>query len=470
MWRDPRQSLARCETRVIVDLAVVGGLLLCGLALWWSDDPVVWTAVLATALVAAYCSPPAAFWATCAALPLAYHPANVDSASFSLLEIGIGISGLATLARVVTDRSPLRLADWGPPKDDWWIWIGAGAMVVAGALAIAFQPEREHVREAIRTYRWTILEPLVLLVVARYAIRARGAFGASAAFLIPAVVVALIGTFDWLSTDGGFQVNDIQRATATYPHPNNLALYLERALILGLGIGLVVPRSRRPYWIAGSGIIGVALALTFSRGAIVAVLVGMLALGWMWRSRWSLAAAIAAACAAVIAFVIAAPGRLGGDAGGFLGARAEVWDAAWRMTQDYPVSGIGMDQFLYQHAPRYIVPEAWSERYLSHPHNLLLDGWLSLGVAGLFLICGLGIWVTRQMLESGARGNARSIVRIAALAALLAGLTHGLVDNGYFLADLAAMTWILIALVMTPDGSDTAAPVSRAQKLPLSCP
>ena len=28
----------------------------------------------------------------------------------------------------------------------------------------------------------------------------------------------------------------------------------------------------------------------------------------------------------------------------------------------------------------------------------------------------------------------------------MAGATHGLIDNGYFLPDLAVMTWFLIAL------------------------
>ena len=63
--------------------------------------------------------------------------------------------------------------------------------------------------------------------------------------------------------------------------------------------------------------------------------------------------------------------------------RIDLWKAGAAMIRDFPVSGIGLDQFLYWHPVRYIVPENWSERYVSHPHNIVLDFWLSLGVLGV---------------------------------------------------------------------------------------
>lgn len=121
------------------------------------------------------------------------------------------------------------------------------------------------------------------------------------------------------------------------------------------------------------------------------------------------------------------------------------------MVRDYPVSGIGLDQFLYHHAPRYIAPEAWSERYLSHPHNLLLDVWLSLGVPGL-LILATALYLLVHRVWSWHRATAPApAIAGAAAAALVTGLVHGLVDNAYFLPDLAAMTWILAALVLMSD-------------------
>lgn len=118
------------------------------------------------------------------------------------------------------------------------------------------------------------------------------------------------------------------------------------------------------------------------------------------------------------------------------------------MLRDFPITGIGLDQFLWLNQSRYIDPRIWNERYSSHPHNLVLDSWLSLGVAGLFLLFGfiiVGAWTAWQ-----AR-TGRLVLspwQLGALGCLAAGLGHGMVDNGYFLADLSAMTWLAIALLI----------------------
>ena len=119
------------------------------------------------------------------------------------------------------------------------------------------------------------------------------------------------------------------------------------------------------------------------------------------------------------------------------------------MVKDYPVSGIGMDQFLYQHAPRYISPEAWSERYISHPHNILFDAWLSLGLPGLLLLLAAVTAMVLRAFTIRAGLAADRAAAAASVAALATGLTHGLVDNAYFLPDLAVLTWILIAVSMS---------------------
>ncbi|MGH2551559.1 MAG: hypothetical protein ACRDHN_19410, partial [Thermomicrobiales bacterium] len=43
--------------------------------------------------------------------------------------------------------------------------------------------------------------------------------------------------------------------------------------------------------------------------------------------------------------------------------------------------------------------------------------------------------------------ESRSALAIAGSTALAAGLVHGLVDNGFFLADLATLTWFSVTLL-----------------------
>ena len=53
--------------------------------------------------------------------------------------------------------------------------------------------------------------------------------------------------------------------------------------------------------------------------------------------------------------------------------RLNVWQASFDMIRDHPLTGIGLDQFLYKYQIEYVKPEAWLERFTSHPHNFLLD-------------------------------------------------------------------------------------------------
>ena len=107
--------------------------------------------------------------------------------------------------------------------------------------------------------------------------------------------------------------------------------------------------------------------------------------------------------------------------------------------------GVGPDNFLYR-LPDYLDPQMWREPNLSHPHNLLLDAWLSIGVAG---VAALALLLTRSVSVIARGLNARGGVLFWAdagiLAAMAAGVAHGLLDNFYFRPELAAFFWLFVA-------------------------
>ncbi len=431
------------------DLRAAGALATIGAGLWASNYAALSSILLLIALALAIWRPVGAFWATCAAIPLIFHPIDLGSIQFSLLEVGILLSFIGMAIRMLPALRFSFLKSWVQSEQYLIVWVGGAALLIFGVVSLLWMPEPSQRDLALRNLRWVIVEPLMVFVVARYAIRSRGLFSVVLALSVPASVVAGGSLAGMLGGDR-FEADGISRATGPYLHPNNLALYLDRIFVLFAGLLLSRSVAASPGRLLIIGSIGAGLLATFSRGMVPAVAAGLFLIGWIIENRKVFAAALVCLVAGAGLFAVAASDRLAGDSlESFLGERPHVWRASISMIFDYPASGIGLDQFLSHHAPRYIEPAAWSERYISHPHNIVLDSWLSLGAPGLILFTG-GVLAIILKAWSFDRGRSdESPVQVAALGALVTGLVHGMVDNVYFLPDLAALTWILIAVVVT---------------------
>jgi O-antigen ligase len=136
------------------------------------------------------------------------------------------------------------------------------------------------------------------------------------------------------------------------------------------------------------------------------------------------------------------------------GFRLDLWRSSLEMVRDHPLLGIGLDNFAYLYQHDYLREGAAAEPNLSHPHNWLLHVWLELGLLGLV---AFGWLVARfGFLSRAALGNAEARWVVAGAAgAMVDLLIHGLIDNSYFLVDLAFVFWLGLALVaswLRPDG------------------
>jgi putative inorganic carbon (HCO3(-)) transporter len=93
------------------------------------------------------------------------------------------------------------------------------------------------------------------------------------------------------------------------------------------------------------------------------------------------------------------------------------------------------------------LPSARGEPDLSHPHNLLLDAWTRLGLSGVVVMAVLLVaffraaW--RQLQTAAAEQRAEALGLIAAMVAALA---HGFVDQSFWVTDLAFVFSLLLAL------------------------
>ena len=233
-------------------------------------------------------------------------------------------------------------------------------------------------------------------------------------------------------------------------------------------------------------VMAVGLALTASRGAEVGAAVGLLLVLLAHPRTRRVAFGIVLLGVAVAIWQGSALLRAALAGHGASGeVRLLLWQAALHMIRDHPLLGIGPDQFLYYYDPAYTAHPYWIPRInghltpaaaqpdLAHPHNLILDLWLSggvLGLVGFALVLGWLAWSCWRVWSASRRAavgrwTARTTLVVGVAGGVLAGLAHGMVDSAYFEPDLALLFWWAAAVVALA-GVERAAPRSRSRESP----
>ncbi|MGH2458715.1 MAG: O-antigen ligase family protein, partial [Chloroflexota bacterium] len=323
-------------------------------------------------------------------------------------------------------------------------------LVLAGLASLTASVE---IHESLRSFRTIIVEPAVFYVLVVTRVRSRrGIYLLALALVVAGVVISLVGFWQYATDQRIITAEDsLRRIRAFYGSPNNLGLFLGRALPMAVGLGLWAKRGRG--WLAIAALaMAVALLLTFSVGAWVAVAISLVLIAAL-RGRAAFKLALGLGIAGLVAFGVAAlkiP-RIGSHVDLRAGTSLErllVWQSALRMLAEHAVRGIGLDNFLYYYQHGYRLPAAWLEPDLSHPHNVLLDFWLSLGLPGILLF-GLLIGRFVEVVVEGWRrsGALERGMYAGTIGAMVDTVAHGLVDNSFFLVDLSVLFWLLFAIV-----------------------
>ena len=305
-------------------------------------------------------------------------------------------------------------------------------------------------------------------------------------FLLGALAVAAIGLYQYVTrTDLITAEEGVARIHSVYGSPNNLALYLGRALPIAVAValigGLSATRSGHPprgaairpiLYAFAALILGYAIFLTRTRGALllgVPVSLALIVILWLGRRGVIVVGAAITAGLASLPLLSRLP-RFGaalnfGSGTSFF--RVKLWVSAFRMFRDHPLLGVGPDNFLYQYRSRYILPEAWQDPNLSHPHNIALDYLSRLGLLGFAtgLWIHLAFWRTAiytyrrlkmahpspigDVADGGRAGDGGHLLPlcIGLMASVADMLAHGLVDHSFFLIDLAFTFCLTLALV-----------------------
>ena len=410
--------------------------------------------------------------------------AIVGTISFSLAEVTLTIClTIAFLHLLLKNRDQL---SWPQLRERmgpffWPILIFCGA----AALSILVAYNR---RFAFRTFHEEVVAPLLYLGLALSYLRTRqDLLRLLIALLGTGLLVAFIGlgqfAFFWnamASIQGG------QRLHATYGSANSIGLLFDYVLPLAIAclLARVAPKSR--LLALGACIVMIpVLYLTYSGGAWMAISVAALfVIALSLRNRRLLLAGSAIFIVLVAGGLLVFHTRIdhfllswhaAAQGQGSIVKRFYLWESAWHMIQNSPWLGYGMDNWLCHYNgvntacpnnlyhywitvdPSTGLPTGLtSEPDLSHPHNIFLHVWVSIGIFGLLafiavlvLFFRLFVRILKHLSVANVEGGEQlRWMTVGIGAGMLATLVQGMIDSAFLEQDLAFCFWMLVTALL----------------------
>lgn len=220
------------------------------------------------------------------------------------------------------------------------------------------------------------------------------------------------------------------------PMPNSIAAFLEGPLFLTVALALTARGSGWQFgWWVGGGLLALALLMTASRGAWLAVAAGAL----LWAARHWRPARCLAVASALVAVGLVAYGLLRHDirvldqipfvnrtiAPLFIRPdRLHVYRNSLYLIQDFPLTGIGLGEPFALVLSRYAL--LIQSPFLTYSHNFYLETWLELGLPGLVALT----WLMAALFPPTGTGAsaAEEILYQGTWVGLAATFIHGLTD------------------------------------------
>ncbi|MBI4778976.1 O-antigen ligase family protein [Candidatus Falkowbacteria bacterium] len=278
-----------------------------------------------------------------------------------------------------------------------------------------------------------------------------------------------------------------RRVVSFFGYPNAVGLYLGPIVLVMAGwLASVFTRSpeaprndRVVIFFISLTIVASILSIYFakSKGALLGVAVGLVIFGLMANKkiRWL---TIIALIIISLGVAIYRPARnlaleniiLTNISGQI---RKAGWSDTWKMLKNGRLlTGAGLANFKAAVAPYHAEgifikdprdPEAqrklaYNEAYRTahwqpleiylYPHNIVLNFWSELGLAGLLLF----VWIILKYFYLGIMNYKSKIAdykyfNIGLICAMVAIIVHGLVDVPYFKNDLSVMFWLFVAMI-----------------------
>ncbi|MBI2607331.1 MAG: O-antigen ligase family protein [Candidatus Doudnabacteria bacterium] len=312
------------------------------------------------------------------------------------------------------------------------------AFVLAGIISTLVSPEPVKALGLLKAF---IIEPVLLFYAAVLVIKNTKNLRLPLLCLFwSAVAVSVFGLIQSVTLIGlplrfwGTGAEPL-RIVSVFEYPNALALYLGPLFIFFFALALKKNLlSTYPHF-AGLAVMGLALLLTQSRGAWLAVFAGLIFLAFK-NFHWK--KALSGTLLVLFVLLLLAPvrnriGLVAQDPSST--AHLDLMQIGIHKIISNPIFGNGLFGF------RNTLEQAgYRGELLNYPHNIFLNLWLELGLLGFIAFFAV-LWfvLDRYKKQPG-------VFSLAVASFMLVVLIHGLVDAPYFKNDLAVLFWFMVSV------------------------
>lgn len=277
-------------------------------------------------------------------------------------------------------------------------------------------------------------------------------------FVAAAVIIALYGIFQnfflqsttqsWVDEEMFTEIK--KRVYSTLDNPNVLGEYfillipMAFALFLKMYGGL-----RKSFYAACNFIMFACLMYTWSRGAWLGVVLGLVFFLLLKDRRWLVVcvAGLLIMPSVLPAGILERLTSIGNVKDSSTAYRVAVWIGSLRMLKDYWFCGIGLgpDAFLEIY-PQYALGGAG---FALHSHNFYLQWMVDMGFVGLFVYLGIIVTGFKQIASVVEKNTLIKNILLAMSGALLGYLLHGMAENLWYNYRMILVFWIYFGILQS---------------------
>ncbi len=306
-----------------------------------------------------------------------------------------------------------------------------GLFILAGIVSTIVSPDKIKALGQLKAF---IAEPVLLFYACVVIIKTKQQLDIVLRFLLAtAGIISLFGliqyvTYIHLPLRFWGTGTEVERITSFFDYPNALALFL--APLIGFYFTLWLKkydlRLKKYLLPVCLAIMSLALVLTFSRGALFAVILIVL---YLLVQEFGATKVLPVTFVAGIILVLipSVQQRIKlGISDPSSSAHFDLWQIGIQKIVQNPIFGNGLGGF------------ATLNQGVNYPHNIFLNFWLETGLLGLISFS----WI---IILAWQKAKASNTLTLASGVFLLIMVLHGLVDVPYFKNDLSVLFWFVIS-------------------------